>query len=97
MKQDEVGYRVVKKPIDGVAQGAPDNQSEPERCEPRIGAGKPDPKQHHSGHLEGQQGPLSERALLLEQPIAYALVPDQDEIKKRCQPHRHPGADVNNV
>ena len=63
----------------------------------RGGTGEPSPKQHHRRGLEGEQHPLPERPVLLEQAVADALVPGQHEIEEGGKAHGALGLEVKDI
>src|SRR4051812_21350624 len=97
VEQDEIDYRPIGEPVDGIAQRAADDQAERHGGQPQFGAREPDPEQHHGGKFQREEHISAEVALLREQAVADAGVPGEDEIEKRGEVNDAPVGEIEYV
>ena len=88
MEMHEVEHRAVDRPVDRVADRAPDDEAERGGQEPRSGAAHPQAQPERGGDRERDEQPAAEIALLLEQAVGDAPIPDHDDIGERPEPPR---------
>src|SRR5215211_6109495 len=88
VEMDEVEHRPVGDAVDGVAERAADDQ--PERSGDERVRRPPDPqrKPDAGDDRDRDEGPAAEFAVLLEQPIGDAAVPDHDQVDEGGELHR---------
>src|SRR5215211_2329334 len=88
VEMDEVEHRPVGDAVDRVAERAADDQ--PERGGDERVRRPPDPRREPDAgdDRERDEGPAAEFAILLEQPVGDAAVPDHDEVEEGAKPDR---------
>src|SRR5215216_3032398 len=88
VEMDEVEHRPVGDAVDGVAERAADDQPERGGDEPVRRPPDPQRKPDAGDDRDRDEGPAAEFAVLLEQPVGDAAVPDHDQVEERHQPDR---------
>src|SRR5450759_338043 len=94
VEQGEIHHRAIGEAVDGVADGAADDQAERHRGNQGAGPGHPDRQNDHRHRLDDHQGDLGELAVVLEPAETDPDIPGQHQIKERGDLHRAAVGDV---